>query len=89
MTQESTVDQAWFVNKPADVDEAAVADHLALGIWRSATPQAHAELLGKIRVGDRIALKSVANRQSWAAVLQRGSARFHDADLCHGGSVRC
>ena len=52
MTQETTLDQAWFVNKPADVDEAALTAYLALGIWRSATPQAHAEACsGRFELG--------------------------------------
>lgn len=62
MTVETSLDGAWFVNKPAHISDDDWSSYLEQGEWKSPTPEKHAEALRQISVGDRIGCKSTVNR---------------------------
>lgn len=57
------VDLAWFINKPSEVDEDHLGEFLASGKRIFKNPAPHQTNLEDIKVGDRVALKSNANRK--------------------------
>lgn len=54
----------WLVSKPADVPPAKLDGYLDSGMWTSSKPASFSYELGQIAPGDRIALKSTANRRT-------------------------
>lgn len=52
----------WFVNKPSEVGEEALAAYLASGVWQAPNPAKVRDELTVMNVGDPIALKIVQNR---------------------------
>lgn len=57
-----SVDLAWFINKPPAVDEDELSEYMATGERTFDNPAPHQTNLEKIQPGDRIVLKSTANR---------------------------
>jgi hypothetical protein len=52
----------WFVNRPSDLNIADLDGYLRHGIWQHPDSRRWAKDLGEVRVGDRIALKTVSNK---------------------------
>jgi DNA polymerase III delta prime subunit len=54
----------WYVNRPADLDAAALPEYVAQGRWQSPTPDTHRAKLESMQAGASIALKSLCTRVS-------------------------
>ncbi|WP_062465690.1 McrB family protein [Demequina maris] len=64
MSSTTAPNYAWFLNKPSEVDSGHLDEYLASGRWSIAADNRASALIADIKVGDPVALKSVAAKRT-------------------------